>query len=157
MPGREEEAIRIGEHTSRRRVEFHETDRVGLVHFSNYFRYMDSAVCEFFRALNLPGPLTNWWGGNRPDEYDWPYASVSCDFKKPLPFDALVDVHIWVKKIGTKSLTFGISYKVGAEEMAAGQMIVVCSIGTQDQPHTVEIPAAIRERLIVSPLAKTTS
>jgi acyl-CoA thioester hydrolase len=143
----------IGEHFLQRRVEFHETDRVGMVHFSNYFRYMDTAVCEFFRALALPGALTNWWGGNQNDEFDWPYASVSCDFKRPLPFDALLDIHIWLKRIGTKSLTFGISYQVGGVELAAGQMVVVCSIGTQDTPHTVEIPAAIRERLAVPPWA----
>ena len=139
----------IGEHFTQRRVEFHDTDRVGLVHFSNYFRYMDTAVAEFFRALDLPGPLTNYWGGNKKGEYDWPYVSASCDFKKPLPFDALLDIHVWLKRIGTKSLTFGISYQVGGMEVARGQMVVVCSIGTQDQPHTVEIPAVIRERLTV--------
>lgn len=139
----------VGEHFLQRRVEFHDTDRVGLVHFSNYFRYMDTAVAEFFRALDLPGPLTNYWGGNKKDEYDWPYVSASCDFKNPLPFDALLDIHIWLKRIGTKSLTFGISYKVGNVEVARGQMVAVCSVGTQDQPHTVEIPAVIRERLAV--------
>ena len=50
--------MQIGEWRVERRVEFHETDRVGMVHFSNYFRYMDSAVAEFFRALDLPGPLS---------------------------------------------------------------------------------------------------
>jgi acyl-CoA thioester hydrolase len=148
--------MKVGEHFMQRRVEFHETDRVGMVHFSNYFRYMDTAVAEFFRALELPGPLTKSWGGNRNDEYDWPYASVSLDFKRPLPFDALLDIHVWLKRIGTKSLTFGISYKVGDAEMAQGQMVVVCSIGTQDQPHTVEIPAIIRERLTVLAWAETT-
>ena len=141
--------MQSGEHFLQRRVEFHETDRVGMVHFSNYFRYMDTAVAEFFRALELPGPFTNYWGGNKHDEYDWPYASVTCDFKRPLPFYALLDIHVWLKRIGTKSLTFGISYQVGCMEVARGQMVVVCSIGTQDQPHTVEIPAVIRERLTV--------
>ena len=141
--------MQIGELILQRRVEFHETDRVGMVHFSNYFRYMDTAVGEFFRALGLPGPLTHYWGGNKNDEYDWPYVSVSCDFKQPLPFDALLDIHLWLKRIGTKSLTFGVSYKVGSMEVAQGQLVVVCSVGTQDKPHTVEIPAVIRERLTV--------
>ncbi len=137
----------LSEHRLQRRVEFHETDRVGMVHFSNYFRYMDTAVCEFFRALALPGPLTDYWGGAGENELDWPYASVSCDFKRPLQFDDLVDIHIWVKRVGAKSLTFGISYMVGGAEAAAGQMVVVCSKGIQGHPHTVEIPAVIRERL----------
>ena len=139
----------LGEHFMQRRVEFHETDRVGMVHFSNYFRYMDTAVCEFFRALQLPGPVTNYWGGNKNDEYDWPYASISCDFKRPVGFDDLLDIHIWVKRIGTKSVTFGISYKVAGAEVAAGQLTVVCSVGTQDRPQTVEIPKIIRDNLFV--------
>ena len=139
----------IGEHTLQRRVEFHETDRVGMVHFSNYFRYMDTAVCEFFRALNLPGALTRHWGGTREEELDWPYVSVTCDFKKPLQFDDIVEIRIWVIKIGTKSLTFGISFKKQGVEVAIGQMTVVCSKGIQGQPQTVEIPQLIRERLSV--------
>jgi acyl-CoA thioester hydrolase len=141
--------MQLGEHFMQRRVEFHETDRVGMVHFSNYFRYMDTAVCEFFRALGLPGPLTNYWGGTQGDELDWPYASVSCDFKRPLQFDDVVDIHIWVKRIGNKSLTFGIGFKVAGAEVAQGQMVVVCSKGIQGQPQTVAIPPAIRERLAV--------
>ena len=139
----------IGEQFLQRRVEFHETDRVGMVHFSNYFKYMDTAVGEFFRALDLPGPLTRYWGGTRDEEWDWPYASVSCDFKKPLQFDDLLDIHIFLKRIGTKSLTFGVSFKKDGEEIAQGQMVVVCSQGIQGQPRTLEIPPFFRERLQV--------
>ena len=141
----------IGEHFLQKRVEFHETDRAGMIHFSNYFKYMDTAVAEFFRALGLPGPLTRYWGGTQDDELDWPYASVSCDFKKPAHFDDLLQIHIWVKRIGNKSLTFGFSFRKESEELAVGQAIVVCSRGVQGQPRTLEIPQEIRERLIVTP------
>jgi acyl-CoA thioester hydrolase len=139
----------IAEHRLQRRVEFHETDRAGMVHYSNFFKYADTAVGEFFRALALPGPLANTWGGTRDEELDWPYASASCDFKRPLQFDDLLDIHLWVKRIGTKSLTFGIAFNVGGTEVARGQLVVVCSKGVQSQPRTIEIPAAIRERLAV--------
>ena len=139
----------IGEHVMQRRVEFHETDRVGMVHFSNYLRYMDTAMGEFFRTLGLPGPLTRYWGGTQDDELDWPYASVSCDFKKPLQFDDVVEIRIWIKRIGTKSLTFGVAFRKDGVELAQGQCVVVCSQGIQGQPRTVEIPAFIRERLCV--------
>ena len=41
------------EYRYRRRVEFSETDLAGIVHFSNYFRYMEAAEHEFFRSLGL--------------------------------------------------------------------------------------------------------
>ena len=119
--------MQIGEWRVERRVEFHETDRVGMVHFSNYFRYMDSAIAEFFRALDLSGPLSQYWCGTEPGEYDWPYASVSCDYKKSLRFDDVVEIHVWVKRIGTKSVTFGVSFKTGGAEVAIGQAVVVCA------------------------------
>jgi len=147
----------IGEYMLQRRVEFHETDRVGMVHFSNYFRYMDTAMGEFFRALKLPGPLTRYWGGTKDEELDWPYVSATCDFKEPLQFDDVVEIRIWVKKIGTKSLTFGISFKKEGVEVAAGRMVVVCSKGIQGHPQTIEIPAFIRERLAVPSWVETAS
>ena len=36
-----------------RRVEFSETDMAGIVHYSNFFRYMESAEHAFFRSLGL--------------------------------------------------------------------------------------------------------
>ena len=34
-----------------RRVEFSETDMAGIVHYSNFFRYMETAEHGFFRRL----------------------------------------------------------------------------------------------------------
>ena len=34
-----------------RRVEFHETDLAGIVHFSNFFRYMEDCEHAFYRSL----------------------------------------------------------------------------------------------------------
>jgi acyl-CoA thioester hydrolase len=40
-----------------RRVEFSETDMAGIVHFSNFFRYMETAEHAFF-------PVTGQLGGD---------------------------------------------------------------------------------------------
>ena len=36
-----------------RRVEFCETDMAGIVHFSNFYKWMEQAEHEFFRSLGL--------------------------------------------------------------------------------------------------------
>ncbi len=36
-----------------RRVEFSETDMAGIMHYSNYFRFMETAEHAFFRSLGL--------------------------------------------------------------------------------------------------------
>ncbi len=40
---------------TKRRIEFAETDMAGIVHFSNYFRYMEETEHEFLRSLGLTG------------------------------------------------------------------------------------------------------
>ena len=140
----------ISELFLQRRVEFHETDQAGIIHFSNYFKYMDTAVAEFFRALGLPGPLTKYWGGIREDEIDWPYVRTTCEFRKPARFDDLLQIHIWVKKIGTKSMAFEISFRKGDEELARGEWIVVCCKTVGGQPMGQEIPHNIREKIAVA-------
>ncbi len=32
-----------------RRVEFHETDMAGIMHFANYFRWMETCETDFYR------------------------------------------------------------------------------------------------------------
>jgi acyl-CoA thioester hydrolase len=140
----------ITEHVMQRRVEFHETDQAGIIHFSNYYKYMDTAVAEFFRALDLPGPITKYWGGTGKDEYDWPYIKTSCDFKKPARFDDLLNIHIWIKKIGNKSMTFEISFEKENVELARGEMLVVCCKTIGGGPRSQEIPREIRERIAVA-------
>ena len=137
----------ISEFSLQRRVEFHETDQAGIIHFSNYFKYMDTAVAEFFRALELPGPLTNYWGGTKEHEYDWPYVSTTCEFKKPARFDDLIQIEIWVKRIGNKSMAFGISFQKQNEELARGEMQVVCCKTIGGQPKSQVIPPELRERI----------
>ena len=38
-----------------RRIEFCDTDMAGMVHFSNFFRFMEFAEQEFLRARGLSG------------------------------------------------------------------------------------------------------
>ena len=45
-----------------RRVEFSETDMAGIMHFSNYFRFMETAEHAFFRSLGSRSrtPASGW-------------------------------------------------------------------------------------------------
>lgn len=135
------------EYLMQRRVEFVDTDQAGIIHFSNYFKYMDTAVAEFFRSLNLPGPLTNYWGGTGANEFDWPYVKVSCEFKKPARFDDWVQIRLAVRKIGNKSMTFDISFRKEGEELARGEILAVCCKTVDGRPKGHDIPQEIRERI----------
>lgn len=42
-----------------RRVEFCDTDMAGIVHFANFFRYMEAAEHELFRNLGLKSQVNS--------------------------------------------------------------------------------------------------
>ena len=64
-----------------RRVEFSETDMAGIMHFSNFFRFMETAEHGFFRSLGLAIINDKAHPG-----IGWPRVRAECDYKAPLHF-----------------------------------------------------------------------
>ena len=88
-----------------RRVEFNETDMAGIVHFSNFFRYMESVEHAFFRHLGLSiAP-----GG--PDAVGWPRVQTSCDFRRPIRFEDTVEVELLVREKRARSIAYTIIFR----------------------------------------------
>ncbi|MAW20702.1 MAG: 4-hydroxybenzoyl-CoA thioesterase [Puniceicoccaceae bacterium] len=89
------------EHTSTRRIEFSETDMAGLVHFSNFFKYMETAERDFFEAAGVdlirtePGELVGW-----------PRARAECKFSAPLRFGDTIDIHLAVKSVKDRAIDY---------------------------------------------------
>ena len=108
-----------------RRVEFSETDMAGIVHFSNYYRYMESAEHAFFRSLGY-SIVTK----QTEPPVGWPRVHASFDFKHPLRFEDEFEVHLRVteKKSRSLSYTFTISKLNDGTltECATGKLTVVC-------------------------------
>jgi acyl-CoA thioester hydrolase len=89
------------EFISTRKVEFSETDMAGLVHFSNYFRYMETAERDFFESLNLPLITTS------PDPLQgWPRVRAECKFMAPLRFGDTIKIHLVVKAVKLRSIDY---------------------------------------------------
>src|SRR6266567_4049143 len=65
-----------------RRVEFSETDMAGIVHYSNFFRYMEAAEHEFFRSLGFSVVTMQV-----DPPVGWPRVHAECDYQQPLPFE----------------------------------------------------------------------
>ena len=107
----------------RRRVEFAETDMAGIVHFSNFFRYMEMAEHEFLRSLGLSVHAEN--DGRM---VAWPRVHAQCTYEAPLTFEDELDVHLVVRRKQRKSIIYDFSfYKAGEEKpLARGSLTVVC-------------------------------
>ena len=82
--------------TTTRRVEFGDTDMAGIMHFSNFFRFMEVAETDFLRSRGLS---VAWRqdGVKRTASRACPSA---CDFQKPAQFEDVLTIAVTVEKVG---------------------------------------------------------
>ena len=127
----------------RRRVEFHDTDMAGIMHFTGFFRFMEAAEHAFLRQHGLNVFLRDELG-----EISWPRVSASCDFKSPVRFSEDVEISVELERLGEKSATYRFLMKHEDRLLAEGQMTSVCCRLREGQPpEPIAIPAAIRAKL----------
>lgn len=132
-----------------RTVEFAETDMAGIMHFANYFYWMEACEAAFYRSLNLP--LIAFVPGQ---VVGWPRASVSCDFKEPLRFNDSVEVKLFIKRLGAKSVTYVFQFRKAGELTAQGEIAAVCvAAGEGGKMVAQPIPAEVRAQLQEAPPA----
>ena len=134
----------------RQRVEFVDTDMAGIVHFSNFFRYMERAEHEFLRSLGLSVHAVN---GD--DLVSWPRVSAECKYRAPLGFEDELDVHLLVREKRSKSVTYEFRfYKQGAADLLAVGSIAVVSVSidrSTGRMTTIPIPESIDRLIEVAP------
>ena len=140
------------EHTSTRRIEFSETDMAGLVHFSNFFRYMETAERDFFEAAGLdlirtsPGELVGW-----------PRARAECKFSAPVRFGDTIDIHLVVKAVKDRAIDF--QFRIyrrdpdgGSTQAAKGHLTTVYTeLTAEGALRSAELPEHVRAAIAVAP------
>jgi acyl-CoA thioester hydrolase len=103
---------------AKHRVEFFETDLAGIVHFANFYRYMETAEHEFFRSLGLK------IHGTLPDGtvFGWPRVSATCSFLSPAYYEDEVEIRMTVLRRTHRSLTIAYEFWRDGVELAKGEM-----------------------------------
>jgi YbgC/YbaW family acyl-CoA thioester hydrolase len=138
---------------SERRVEFAETDMAGIVHFANYFRWMETAEHEFFRSLGLalhdgsPGQLRGF-----------ARVQAQCEYSAPLHYQEVVQMRLVVRAKGRSSLGYEITFSRDATVCARGSMTVVCVTrdGGTGRMRSRPLPDEIAAAVEVAPQAMET-
>lgn len=134
-----------------RRVEFNETDMAGIVHFTHFFRYMEYAEHAFLRSLgfSVVMPQTH-------PPIGFPRVHTSCDFRRPLRFEDLIEIHLLIQEKRARSIAYQFRIRRiepgPAEECAVGRVVVACVAKTG--PHSMEavpLPPALAAQLEVAP------
>lgn len=134
-----------------RRVEFSDTDMAGIMHYSNFFRFMETAEHGFFRSLGFsiaPRSIEPPVG--------WPRVHAECDFKLPLRFEDEVEVQLLVSEKRSKSLSYIFRFRklnaLPIVEVARGSLTVVCVTHYAGGKMTAcSIPKDIADQIEVAP------
>ncbi len=127
-----------------RRVEFGDTDMAGIMHFANFFRFMEVAESDFLRARGLS---VSWLEGNV--KWGFPRVSATCDYKKPAKFSDVLTIEVVLEKLGKKSASYRFDFtNQRGESVAVGRMTsVFCRTTGPDQLESLEIPHDLRAKL----------
>lgn len=120
----------------------------GIVHFANFYRYMEEAEHSYLRSIGLSVMM------DMPDGtvIGWPRVRTSCAYEAPARFEDEIDIHVSVSRKGVKSLTLEFEFWRGDTRLARGTFKTVCCIVSHNQPLvSIAIPPAIDAVIIESP------
>ena len=92
------------EHIYERKINYYETDKMGVVHHSNYIRFFEEARCEFLKDTGLPYDMLESKGIMSP------VLGVSCKYKKHVTFGDIIEIHTSIKEFS--GVKFTVSYNV---------------------------------------------
>src|ERR1700721_337572 len=96
----------------RLRTRFAETDAMGIIHHAAYLPYLEEARVAYLRHLGHPYEEVRRQGHN------FAVLEVAVQYRRPLRFDELVDVHLQAGAVSRA--TFQLPYRLpGAGEVRA--------------------------------------
>jgi len=131
------------EYRHKRRVEFADTDMAGIAHFACFFRYVEEAEHAFLRSLgfsvHLPG-----------DGFavGFPRVSARCQYEQPVRFEDELEIHLWIRKKGARSLVYQFNVAKTGKPVAKGEMAVICCRTYPDgRIEAAPLPASLDEKI----------
>jgi YbgC/YbaW family acyl-CoA thioester hydrolase len=124
------------------RVRWGDVDAARIIFYGAYIRFFEFAETELFRAVGLPYGVVF-------DELDiWlPRAHLECDFRRAAQLDDLLEVSVYVGRVGTKSLrlNFEVRRNGGTELVAEAHFVLVAV--RRNTFESVPVPDELKRRL----------
>lgn len=124
------------------RVRWGDVDAARIIFYGAYIRFFEFAETELFRAAGLSY-------GEMFDQLDvWlPRAHLECDFRRAAQLDDLLEVCVYVGRVGNKSLRLDFEVRrKGEAELIAEAHFVLVSV-RRDTFETVPLPSELVSRL----------
>lgn len=101
--------------TFERKINYYETDKMGIVHHSNYIRFLEEARCFLLNSVGMPFSEFEKKG------ITIPVLAVNCIYKHHVTFNDTLLIKVFVKEYSGVKMT--ISYDV--REKATGKTVII--------------------------------
>lgn len=88
-----------------RTINYYETDRMGVVHHSNYIRYLEEARCFWLDKIEVPFSLLE------ENNITIPVLGVNCTYKFHVAFGDTIQIIPFVKEFNGVRMTVGYDVK----------------------------------------------
>ena len=128
------------EFRTRRRIEFVDTDQGGIVHFSRFFVFMETAEHQFLESLGTS--VDRVIDGRH---VGWPRVQASCAYDSPARFGDTLDIVVRVVRRGRTSMRYAFEFQANGKPIARGEMTSVCcelEPGREIRPIPIPEPLA---------------
>lgn len=87
-----------------RKINYYETDQMGIVHHSNYIRFMEEARIAYLGEIGLP------YDKMEQDGIIIPVLSVYCEYKQPFRFGDKIEIRL--KAVHFNGVKFKLEYQM---------------------------------------------
>lgn len=103
--------------TYERKINYYETDRMGVVHHSNYIRFLEEARCKQLEEAQMS------YSAFEENGIMIPVLGVNCDFKNHVTFDDTILIKPFVREFNGVRLTMGyvVTNKVTGDVVLTGE------------------------------------
>lgn len=121
------------------RVRWAEVDAQAIVFNANYFVFVDHAVSEYFRAVDL------MWDRTKELGFDFFTVNANCNFRSPARLDDLIEIGFRCQRFGKSSVEYAFAIYRDGELLADGSMTYVCADIETRRP--IPLPAAYTDAI----------
>lgn len=102
-------------HNYKHEVKYHECDRMGITHHSNYVKFMEEARVDWldkigygFEKVEAEGVFS-------------PVIAIACNYKNPSTFKDIIDIEVTISKFSEIKFDFSYVMRVGEKLVCTAQ------------------------------------
>ena len=105
------------------KVRFNETDLQGHVNFGQYLFYFDVGATEYMAAIGYS------YDAMLADGVDLLYAESHCNYKSPVKWPEVLNIHTRIAHLGRRSLRYEFDVRAGGDgrQVATGHVVAISS------------------------------